>query len=94
MSTRTIETLDDGDVVVTWEYLDYCPFPVDGMDNSPQLVRESNRYTERGAYVYRVFENGYMEQACEGLKPTGATLHSSGDGRLADVIRATLDEKE
>lgn len=86
-TTRTIETLDDGDVVVTWEYFLYC-------DDEPELVRESERYTERGAYVYRVFENGCMEQACEGLKPTGATLHSSGDGKLADVIRATLDEKE
>lgn len=75
----TVTTLSNGDVRVGQEYFD-------GSD----MTTLSRTFTERGAYVYQVWPNGAIEQACEMLSLRGNALHASGD--LEALIRANIND--
>lgn len=75
----TITTLSNGDVQVDQEYFD-----------GSEMTTMTRTFTERGAYVYRVWPNGATGQVCEMLSMRGNALRATGD--LEKTIRANIKE--
>lgn len=72
-----ITTLSTGNVVVETSFFD-----------GEQMDTLTREFTQHGAYVYQVNPNGTLSQTCEGLLPTGNTLH--GGDNLAEILRKTM----
>lgn len=79
MENLTITTLENDDVVVSYDYRVW-------EDNSVEHVEL--KFTTVGSYVFRICDNGSLHQVCEGLAFTGPTLMLSGS--LENTLKKTL----